>query len=262
MKYSQFLQLEELLYNNDLSLEELKENPNKLNEVSGILLGILGGLFGVGLIFGRNLIRLGIKKVYLSKLKNNADQFKEKILEKTSEVAKNSAELRKTIMQKQIKLKQEINNSNIQGEIGALKKQKKQIDKTLSKDLNDFITKYTTSKTKEVHQKIDELKRLKDSQKLALKTFWDSLMPNIRIEAFKKMIEDGIITDIGTLNTIRNEFSNKEKETKKKLISIQNDLKKDIKSKEEEKTQIKQETKYSQKTDRPIQKILKKEDNL
>jgi len=272
MKYSEFLQLDELLLEHNITLEDLKENPHVLNEVGiGALIGGFVALFGLGIIFGKNLIRLGINKVYLSKLKKWSDDFKNNILEKTSEIAKNSAQLRQTINKKRNELKDK-EGPNIENEIRTLKQQKKQIDRTTSKNISDFIDKQASSKTKEIHQKIDEVSRLKDSQKLALKSFWDGFIPNIKIEAFKKMIEDGIITDMETINTLKREFTNKQKELKKKLIDVQNNLKDDIKyKKEEEKKEQKPEQKSEKKetkttekktTSKPEQTILKQEDNL
>jgi len=269
MKYSEFLQLEELLSENNLTIEDFKENPNVLNEVGGVaaILGGVAGLLGIVSIFGRNLIRLGIKAIYLKKLKKMSEKFKVDILEKTEDIAKNSAQLRQDIGQKYKKLKAKGNDA----EILALKQKKKQIDKLLSKNLNKFMDKYAESKSKEVYSKIDELKKLKENQRLALKTYWDGLIPNIRIEAYRKMVNDGIITD-GEVIKYEKEFLEKEsKRFKYRYDNVQKKIEsekeqepeenKKPENKEEPQTK-KSETSPTEKKEETPQSVLNDKDTL
>jgi len=236
MKYTQFLQLEELLSNNNILIEDIKENKNILeNKLEPLnedisLAGILGGgalLAGLIAVFGKNLIRLGIKSVYLKKIKSYSDKFKTLIVEKTSELAKKSAEIRQSVYQKKKELLDAKNKgSNIEHEYFLLKKRAKQIDAQLTKEINVFFTKISDTKTKEVYSKIDELKTLKDSQRIALKGYWDAFLPDIRVESFKKLIDDGILSDKDIVESLNKEFKKIKNDRKQRLINIQNDLNK------------------------------------
>jgi hypothetical protein len=238
MKYSEFIQLKELLENKNIFIKDIKENPkilsqNKLNEVS--LPAILGGgalLATLGVLFGKNLVRLGIKGIYLKKLKNASLNFKKTILLKVEEIAKKNVSLRQSVYQKKTELQNSKNRGqNIQAEYKLLSQRAKKIDATLTKEVNEFITKLSDTKTKEVYSKIDELKILKDNQKIALKGYWDTLLPDIRIDAFKKLIDNGTLSDKDIVESLNKSFKQTKLEEKIKMKKIQDELLKDKKQK-------------------------------
>lgn len=237
MKYSEFLQFEELLHENNLTYDDIRENQRALNEI-GIGAALIGGAIaaGLGTIFGKNLLRLGIKKVYLLKLKNVAKKFENQILSKTSSIGKKTVDIRQSIIRKEKELRAQ-EGEEVQAEMQTLLQRKSEYERKISKEINEFISKVSSLKTKEVYEKIDELKKLKESQKTAIKGYWEMQIVDIRINAFNKLIEDGVITDKDIINTLKQDFADEKKEAKQKLINIA----KDIKSEEKEKEDVPEE---------------------
>lgn len=204
MKYSEFLELNEVLLEKNITFDDVRENKDVLNEVSllGVLAGIvtLGGLVG---FFGKSLLRAGIKKVYLVKLNNLAKSFQEKIVEQASQLGKKTVQIRQQLVQKEKKLKA-TEGEEAAAELEALRQQKREYERRFIKETNEFISKISVTKSKEIYEKIEELKKLKDSQKTGLKLYWETQIPHIRLEAFNQLIKDGIISDkelISQLNT-------------------------------------------------------------
>jgi len=229
MKYNQFIELDKILEENNININNIKKNPEVLNEI-GITTAVTGLLtFGLAGLFNKALIRLGIKKIWLFKLKKIAEKFEKQVLEQTSIMSKKSAALRQEIVRKGKELKA-ADSEEASAEYDSLLQKKRDLERRVSRDINEFIlTKMTGNKTKEIYQKIDEKKRLKESQKTALKNSWDMLIINIRMDAFKKIIDDGIITDPDIINSLKQDFKDELKEKKNELKNIKLKIDKDKK---------------------------------
>jgi len=226
MKYSEFLELNEVLLEKNITLDDVKENKEVLNEVSlwGVLAGIvtLGGLVG---FFGKTLLRAGIKKVYLVKLNNLAKSFEEKIIENASKLGKKTVQIRQQLVQKEKQLRSQ-EGEEAKAELEALVNQKREYERRFIRETNEFISKISTSKSKEVYERIDEIKKLKDSQKSALKTYWETQIPHIRLNAFNQLIKDGIITDKELIAQLNQDLKEDLKETKEKTERFLKSVKK------------------------------------
>lgn len=234
MKYSEYLELEKLLKESNIHIDDIKENPsilnehleNQLNEAS--LLALLGGgalLAGITAIFGKNLLRLGIKSFYLKRLKSISIKFRESVLQKAESMAQKTADLRKSAYEKKAELtKDKDQGEDIKNEYILLQNKFRQIDAMLSKETNEAITNMTNNKTKEIHSMIDNLQKLKDTQKIALKGYWDALMPDIRIDAFKKLIQDGVLTDKDIVNRLNKSFQDIKEKQKQSMNDIQSKI--------------------------------------
>jgi len=234
MKYNEFLNLQKILKENYLTIDDVKKHPEVLNEISlgGAILGVLtlGGLLG---IFGKSLMRLGIKKYYINNLEKIAENFQTQIISQASQLGKKSAEIRQNLVKKEKEL-QAAGSPEAKAELEAIQQQKREYERRFVKDTNEFISKIASAKTKEIYEKIDEVKKLKDSQKSALKVFWETKVPHIRLLAFNQLIKDGIVTDRDLIGDIQEELKKKLEESKKKAEEAINNVKKE-KDKEPEK---------------------------
>lgn len=235
MKYSEFLELNEVLVEHNLTIDDVKENREVLNEVSllGVLAGIvtLGGLVG---FFGKSLLRAGIKKTYLIKINGIAKKFEEKIVENASKLGKKTVQIRQQLVQKEKQLRSQEGEES-KAELDALVNQKREYERRFIRETNEFISKISTSKSKEIYERIDEIKRLKDSQKTALKTYWETQIPHIRLNAFNQLIKDGIITDKELIGQLNQDLKEDLKEAKEKTERFLKSAKKGEPEKTEEK---------------------------
>lgn len=236
MKYNQFLELDEILNENNITVDDIKENHEVVNEVIG--LGLLGGILaGFGLLFRKALLRWGIKKVYLVKLNNIGKRFERQILNKTSKIAKKSAVLRQRLVGKEKVLRAQ-ETEEAATELESLIQKKQILERRVSKDVNEFITKVSGIQSKEVTERIDELKRLKPSQRTALKKYWEMLIIDIRLNAFNKLINDGIITDEEYISKIKQEFDAEREEAKEDLKNIGKKIKEEVEGEKKEKVEV------------------------
>lgn len=230
MKYSQFLELDSILEENYVTTKDLKDEQ-VLNEVSSLLL--LGGALasGLGIIFGKRLLRLGVKQFYLLRLNKIAKKYERLIIKKTSSIGEKTAKIRQSFINKEKTLKN-IGGEEAETELEALAQRKRNYDRKITRDLDDMITKNSSFKTKEVHSRIDDIKRLKESQKLALKGYWELLIIDIKVDAFNNLIEDGIITDESVIDSLKAELSEEKEDAKDKMTQASNKVRDENKAEE------------------------------
>ncbi len=224
MKYNQFLELEAVLRENDVTVKDIKEKPKVLNEVAGLLL--LGGALatGLGLIFGKRLVGLGVKQIYLIRLKKIAKRYERVITRKTSKIGQKTAKLRQAFISKE-KILQGIEGEEAEAELEALMQRKRNYDRKITRDIDEMVIRNSAFKTKEVQQRIDEINSLRESQKLALKGFWELLIIDIKVDAFNNLIEDGIITDESVIDALKAEFAEEKEDAKDKMSKVSKKLK-------------------------------------
>lgn len=265
MKYNQYLELKEVLYHKNIEINEVKNNPDTLNEAIGLLGligGILVGLTGLGAIFGKSLLRLGIKKFYVNKILKISNKFKEDMLQKIRNLVSTNVNIRKDIIEKYKSLK-DSDTEEAKGELQILSNQKLEIEKRLSKIISEFIDKYATSKSSEIYEKIDELKKLKNSQKLALKTLWDTNIAQIKAEALAEQMKNGTITDKSLINNFKKETEKTVADTKQRMQDYMNQTKQQSKQ-PQQKQNVQQKTNDPKQEDksRLKQSVLNQDDNL
>jgi hypothetical protein len=224
MKYNQFLELEKLLNENNITIEDVKENKEVLNEIIGVAAGAIG--IGLGLLFRKTLMRWGIEKYYMGRLKKWAEKFEKTLFERVNKTAKKYLKIRRNLYKKEKEL-EGVNTEDARNDRETLLYQKQQLERTIYRDINENVSRIILYRTRAVHEKIDELKRLKDSAKEALKSYWGNLTLDLNIEVFDLMTKNNLITDKGIIRSAKRNFEEQKKEMKEKLINVQRNLKKD-----------------------------------
>jgi hypothetical protein len=226
MKYSQYIELEKLLNENNLTIDDVRENPEVLNEigiVGGIVAGVLGGL---GILFRKYLLSWGIKGAYIKKLNFVANRFKKRTLKNVSALGKKSIKFRQGLVAKNKKI-EHIQGPEAEEEKKAIQQQKQNWDNNISKNVNKFIEKTTENKTKEIYNKVDNLKRATDGHKMALKNYWERLISDIKLDTYQKLSDDGIITDPDVLKNYEQIATDQKEEAKFNLRNIKKILRRE-----------------------------------
>jgi len=215
MKYSQYVEFERVLNENNLTVDDVRENPNVLNEIG---LGLVGAIFagGLGILFRKTLLSWGIKSMYLRRLNGFASNFERTILKQVSTMAKKSAQYRQNLLKKEQSLRGD-DSEEAGEERKALAVHKQNYDRRLTKEVNGFIDKIAELKTKEVSQKIEELPAVSEGHKLALKGYWEMKIVDTKLAAFRQLSDDGIITNKDVLDGIKQEAEDMKAETAAKL---------------------------------------------
>ena len=223
MKYNQYLEFEGLLKENNLSVDDVRENPEVLNEAG---LGILGAIVGgaLALMFRKRLVSWGVKSAYVARLNKFLDTFESKVLQQVSIMAKQSLKYRQNLLAKEKQLRND-DSEEAAEERKALAVHKTNYERRLIKEVNNFIDKMAELKSKEIHKKIDDLPLTTDGHKMALKGYWEMKIPEIKLSAFKKLTDDGILTDQETLNAIKQEAKDLADEAKANLGNIKKTIK-------------------------------------
>ena len=217
MKYSQFIEMNKILENEDI------QTDNVLNEIGIITPLIIAAASGIGVLFRKNILSWGVKKIYTQQLTNIAAKFRISINE---------------TVEKSIKTYQESTKKIKDVSYDSDSKQLIDLQSQVLKMLYKSIDSLSELKSKEVYDKIDKSKKMKDSSKMALKYYWETLTTDIKV---------GAISDLVTKNIITN------KKLKEKIEKYKNSKSEFLKNKENEvKTNIKnvqiEEKKYKDKT--------------
>lgn len=233
MKYNQFLEIEKILLEDNITIDDIKENHEVINEaISGIIGG--GILLGLIALFNKTLLRWGVKKIYLSKLRKIKNNFLKNILETTSKFSKKTANIRQELVQKEKELSNKSSEES-KAELEEIKQRKRQYDKKISSKVFNFIEKVSSLKTKQVNDRIDEIKKLKSSQKQGLKIYWEQLRLEIEIEAFGTLVKHGVITDPEVIKEFNAEFNIRKDDIKNELKTVGKKIKEEVdKDKEKE----------------------------
>lgn len=248
MKYSQFVQFNQLLESNNIelniwlnnfeNLNEAEEDTDKLNTKTGNILTKKGRL--------RNSLNGHAKKLMDSINKDIADKFLKPIYDLKIQVYKKIAELGKGKQPKEI--------------VDALRGDLQNIQKTQSKQI-DQIEKYAQTSISNYTKKIEsaiQKKGLKETSIADLQTYWGLLSTQILMNLLQKidLQDDKLINDtIKDADIIKsakiiNKAINKNLDAKtEELKKETNEKKTEIKaSDEKEKTEGKSEEKSSEET--------------
>src|ERR1035437_548914 len=91
MKYSQFIEMNKILENEDI------QTDNVLNEIGIITPLIIAAASGIGVLFRKNILSWGVKKIYTQQLTNIAAKFRISINETVEKSIKTYQESTKKI---------------------------------------------------------------------------------------------------------------------------------------------------------------------
>lgn len=233
MKYSQYLELEKRLHEKNITMDDIKENKEILNEAIG--LGFLGAIAGgaLALIFRKQLLSWGIKAIYLKRMNSFAKNFEKKILEQVGEMAKKSAQYRQNLLKKDKQLRTD-DSEEAAEERKALQVHKQNYERRLTKEVNNFIDKISAHKTKEIEAKIEDLPGVSEGHKLALKSYWEVKLAETRLSAFQKLTDEGVITDKDILDALKQEAADIKAEAEANLKNAKKKIETEKKEEGEE----------------------------
>jgi len=190
MRYSEYLQLRDLLDENGISWEEFKKDP-KLYE--GILSTIGKGLWNLAKKGMKTAVSKGISTNKKEELNSAAENIRKWILD---EVKKGETDekhpLFKTLQNK--KAAKETLDKNPKGNTDAAKKAKQTV-RILDKNISQFLRKKVDLKIKSIEQKIAKNNKLTDEDKEALQEYWDDLSINLEISISEALSDADIIEE-------------------------------------------------------------------
>ena len=228
MKYSQFIELEKTLNENNHTVEEfqtaIKEgfSDDKLYEFFGI---------------NKALLSWGVKGIMAQKLKNQVEVFREDATE-TGKIAIKKLMNSKNKVSEQIKAIQKADKPVPQkawDQIGT-------IEKRIIKIVYDSMDKLAKLKTIQIEEKIDQSKKLKESAKMGLKYLWEKLITDAKVSILTKLMEDKIIETNSTLELLKTASKKEDEKLKVKAKEVNTKIKAvEVKKKEGEKGEEKGE---------------------
>jgi len=229
MKYSQFIQLQPLLE------ENINSDKEKLNEVVGLL--ALGGLAasGIGFLFRKHILSWGVKQVYIQQLNRIGEKFKDDI-NKTIETS---------IKTYQDKVKKIKNSDDIDQNRQLLNLQTNVLN-----IINKAVDNLTNLKTKEIYERIEKSKKMKESAKIALKYYWETLITDIKVGALTDLVSKNIITNKVLKDKINKTIKVKEKDLKDK----EQNVKTNIRNIQTEEKQYKTKDYYEKQINKEVEK--------
>lgn len=266
MKYSQYHEIRDLFENEDIKSRgytyedwnslDLSEKSKELNEILGIAaltggllakigLGAAGGLFAFNKNFRQSLLSWGLKKIYLKKLNNIANNFKK---EATKALQKAYAQL----VDAKKEIKKNANVESMEELPDEKKKQVLKIENQIVKVFNQTIDKLGDLKSQQVEKMIDNKQGLKDTTKISLKFAWESLSVETKVALLvdlmkSKVIESDKISKLldNSVEEKTEDLKNKSKKLKKELSNSKKEEGDDDVSKDDENTEGEDKSKKS-----------------
>lgn len=191
MRYSEYLQLRDLLDENGISWEDFKKDP-QLYE--GVLSAIGKGLWNLAKKGMKSAVSKGISANKKEQLNKAAESIRTWILEEVKKGKENKTHPLYNILTKKDEYKKLLTN----------KKQKSQEEKDaiksirgIDRELSKFLRKKVDSKVKVIEQKISKNEHITDDDKELLQQYWDDLSINLEISIAEALSDAGIISDEG-----------------------------------------------------------------
>ena len=175
MKYSEFLQLSEILEQNNISIEDFKKNPVLYEGIIGNIMKQLGG----------NLLKLAGKGVKYAISKGVNSNFQEK-LNKDLEKIKNDVEEHLGLEGKTPPADSPVQN------VLTAKKNKKVSQKEASSKIIKYMDTIIDEKSKLIVKSIDNKAGLTDDDKDSLKIFWNSKIAAVKLNLFAQLGNIGV----------------------------------------------------------------------
>jgi len=244
MKYSQYNELEKVLNENGLSIQEVKEDPELFDSVlNESILTILGGIGLVAAIltWGKALMRLGVKRYHILRLNQINKKFERVILDKIDDLFKATEKTLDHISNLK-KEYEEVGTGEAKRHATVLESRKVEVEKRLLHQVNSVITKAYSLKGKEITNRIDNIKRLRESQRTALRLYWELLIAGTRVNISNQMIERGLITDEKLLEELKEKFSILKDDAEEKFKGALKNIKREDKEEIEVTDKEKRET--------------------
>lgn len=192
MKYSEYLQLRELLEINNVSIEEYLENP-KLYE--GIVFNTLSSL-GKGLWnMAKKGMKLAVSKGISSSKKNELNQASKDIAEWILSEVKRGGNDKNHPIYNTLKKKREAEEMLSDKENKEKAPIARKAIRMYDKELANFLRKKVRNRVKSIEQKIAKNNNLTDKDKDALQEYWDDLSINLEIYIAEALSNADIIEE-------------------------------------------------------------------
>jgi predicted ATPase with chaperone activity len=219
MKYSEYLQLRDILDENGISWEDYQKDP-KLYE------GVLSSL-GKGLMnLAKKGMQFAVSKGISGKRKNELNKAAEEIRNWILQEIETAGEDSKHPLYDTMKKKEEA--KKISGGKGEKAKIAKRVVQSYDRQIAQFIRKKVDLKTKNIEKKIQKNSILTDNDKEALSEYWDDLSINLEV-AITQALSDAKIVEEDTVEDwfkkIRGEVSmrNREKTSSSKKPKVKSE---------------------------------------
>ncbi len=242
MKYSEYSDVRRLLetdvaqsYGYDLNewsslqpsqkMEQL-EHINEAIGIASVLGGILAGLFGIGVTFRKKLLSLGVKKIYMKQLTNNAKKFKATALDGLQKAIKPSLDAKN-------KIKRELGANKWEDIPKDKQDQITQLEKNIDEVLKKYVSRVESIKNDEVNKKIEGSKRLSASHKSALKYVWMTLSAEVETSLLSYLMTSKIIESPSMINMLQTNVKEKTKQTETNIKSAWDKIKNPSNEKEQ-----------------------------
>jgi len=197
MKYSEYLQLRELLESHGVTIEEFKKDP-ALYE--GVLSTLGKGLWTLAKKGMKVAVSKGISANKKEELNKAATDIRKWILDEVKKGEDESHPLYKTLQNK--KAAKETLEKDPSAKTAAGKRAKQTV-RLLDKELAKFLRKKVDIKVKSIEQKITKNDNLTDDDKEALKEYWDDLSINLEISISEALSDADIIEEDTTEDWLR-----------------------------------------------------------
>lgn len=215
MKYSQYVELKEILDESHIDMKDVKEAPEALNESFLMWLG----LAGLAVLFRKRLWRWGVKKVYMQYLMFHNKRFQKSVVEKANDFAIKNKKYIDAIDELIAEYK-DIPGDVSKKQIDLLEQRKVKHENSIVKTVNDFISRAHDQKKREIYQVIDET-NLPESHKMSLKYFWDVLGAETRAEVSNQLVKAELIQNEQILRELKDQAEEFKKEAMSKLDDLE-----------------------------------------
>ena len=189
MKYSEYLQLRDILEEEGISEEEYNKNP-QLYE--GILGAVGKGLLNLAKKGMKAAVSKGISEQKKSELNSSAEKIKTWIINEVIKAKDEENHPIHNLLSKKENYKSLLTKSATKtaGEKAAINK-----IKIIDRELSKFLRKKVDNKAKKIEQKISRNKNINENDKAALLEYWEDLSINLQIAITESLADADIIED-------------------------------------------------------------------
>lgn len=194
MKYSEYIQLLDILEEQGITLEEFKANQQLYEGLIGNVGSKIFGLLKKGM---KTLISKGISQEHIKKLNDSANKIVQMVEDKLA--GKKDAEgkgdagviqaIGKNVETYKATWSKKNNNAQVPPELQTKLDNKK--NKEIAKYINGQVAVYADK----VKTSIKTKKGLSDDDRENLQNYWDQLLTKINVDVSGKLIENGILED-------------------------------------------------------------------
>ena len=198
MKYSEYIQLLDILEEQGITLEEFKANQQLYEGLIGNVGSKIFGLLKKGM---KTLISKGISQEHIKKLNDSANKIVQMVEDKLA--GKKDAEgkgdagviqaIGKNVETYKATWSKKNNNAQVPPELQTKLDNKK--NKEIAKYINGQVAVYADK----VKTSIKTKKGLSDDDRENLQNYWDQLLTKINVDVSGKLIENGVSFRLGKL---------------------------------------------------------------